>query len=239
MSVFAQNKLPHEVIVVDDCSSDDTRSVVREIAETAPCQVRLILLNTNVGPSQTRNTGWDNATQEFVAFLDSDDTWHHQKLDVQCTWMMAHPGCLISGHLTGSVDGELDIRKIMSRTFCFKDFLIRNRVSTPTVMVRREITDRFDNSLWYAEDYELWLRILARRHTLVRLEYPLAQLHKAAFGDSGLSSKLFAMYRGELSALFSMRSNNQIGALALSALVAWKTLKYVLRVARTAIRRLI
>lgn len=238
LSVFAQTKLPSEVIVVDDGSSDSTCDVVQKIAEIAPCPTRLILLDTNVGPSLTRNTGWDLATQELIAFLDSDDSWHDEKLAVQCAWMMAHPECLITGHLTDSTKNKFDITDIKSRTFDLRDFLIRNRVSTPTVMLRREITDRFDSSLWYAEDYELWLRILHKTHSFVRLEYPLTQLHKAAFGESGLSSKLFQMYKGELTAICLVRSRKQISVGAFSVFIVWKTLKYLLRIFRTMTRQL-
>lgn len=236
-SVFAQTELPREIFVVDDCSTDDTRAVVRKIALTSPCPVNLITLDQNVGPSHTRNTGWGAATQEYVAFLDSDDSWHPQKLEIQCSWMARHPEQSVTGHLTGAMDKEFDVGDIRTRSFRLRDFLIRNRMSTPTVMVRREIPERFNSLLWYAEDYELWLRILSRTHQITRLEAPLTRLHKAEFGESGLSSKLFAMYKGELSALSSIRSKQQFGIIAWSILVAWVTAKYLLRVLRTKARR--
>lgn len=236
-SVFAQTELPHEVIVVDDCSTDNTCSIVRTIASTAPCPLHLIVLDRNVGPSQTRNTGWNAATQEFVAFLDSDDSWHPQKLEIQYGWMISHPEYPVTGHLTGAAEQTIASKYVKVQLFRLWHFLIRNRISTPTVMVRREISERFDVSLWYSEDYELWLRILSQTHQIVRLEVPLTQLHKAEFGESGLSSKLFAMYKGELQALRSMRTKRQCGRTIWTLLVIWKTAKYLLRVIRTKVRR--
>ena len=238
-SVFAQTERPHEVIVVDDCSTDDTCSIVRSIASNAPFPVHLIVLDQNVGPSQTRNTGWNAATQDFIAFLDSDDTWHPKKLEIQHKWMTKHPEFLISGHLTSGTELEVCTEAINVRTFHLWHFLIRNRISTPTVMVRREVAERFDTSQWFAEDYELWLRILCRANNFVRLEIPLTRLYKAEFGESGLSSKLFPMYRGELSALSSIRGIRQFGIVIWSILVIWKTAKYLLRVVRTTVRRII
>lgn len=236
-SVFAQTELPHEVIVVDDCSTDNTCSIVRTIASTAPCPLHLIVLDRNVGPSQTRNTGWNAATQEFIAFLDSDDTWHPQKLEIQYGWMSNHLEHLITGHLTGASEKTIDDNDIKVRSFRLRHFLMRNRISTPTVMIRREISERFNSSQWYAEDYELWLRILCKYYQITRLEVPLTQLHKADFGESGLSSKLFAMYRGELSAMSNLRSTSSIAGPTWMILLAWLTTKYLLRVIRTQVRR--
>lgn len=235
-SVFAQTERPHEVIVVDDCSTDDTCFIVRSIASNAPCPVHLIVLDQNVGPSQTRNTGWNAATQEYIAFLDSDDSWHPMKLEVQYKWMTDHPEYQITGHLTGASEQSVDVDSIKVQYFQLRHFMIRNRVSTPTVMVRCQISERFDVSQRYAEDYELWLRILCKTSQIVRLEAPLTQLHKADFGESGLSSKLFAMYRGELSAVSKLRSSGEIGAPTWTILMAWLTTKYLLRVVRTRLR---
>lgn len=237
-SVFAQTELPHEVIVVDDCSTDDTSSLVRTIATTAPCPVNLIVLDQNVGPSQTRNTGWNAATQEYIAFLDSDDTWHPQKLEIQFGWMRNHLEHSITGHLTGTSERFLDNKDVKAQIFRLRHFLIRNRISTPTVMIRREITERFNAAQWYAEDYELWLRILCRNYQIVRLEVPLTQLHKADFGESGLSSRLFAMYRGELLAMSNLRSTGKIAKPTWVILLVWLSTKYLLRVVRTQVRRL-
>lgn len=237
LSVFAQTQQPHEVIVVDDCSTDSTCSIVRNISQTAPCHVRLIVLEKNVGPSQTRNSGWDAATQEFIAFLDSDDSWHPQKLEIQFTWMRSHPNFSITGHLTGLNDQPIHAESIDIRFFQLRHFLFRNRVSTPTVMVRRDIPERFNDSVWYAEDYDLWLRILSGKRQIVRLETPLTRLHKADFGESGLSSKLFAMYRGELSAMSNLNATGAITAPTRTVLIVWLTAKYLVRVLRTSVRR--
>ena len=237
-SIFAQTCQPKEIIVVDDCSTDNTCEYVRTLEDNSPVSIRLIVLDRNVGPSQARNTGWDAASQDFVAFLDSDDTWHPRKLEIQGPWMVKHPECEISGHLTSAVESFIDGRDTRTRSFTLRKFLFKNRISTPTVMVKREIPERFEPSMWYAEDYDLWLRILARTQSITRLEVRLTQLHKADFGESGLSAKLYAMYRGEVTAISNLRSSGIVSAGTRVTVVAWMTTKFLIRLLRTRVRRL-
>jgi succinoglycan biosynthesis protein ExoO len=71
-SALSQQSVTLEVIVVDDCSADDTRDVVGAIAARDP-RVRLIALETNLGPGGARNAGIDAANGRWIAVLDSDD----------------------------------------------------------------------------------------------------------------------------------------------------------------------
>ncbi|WP_254279264.1 glycosyltransferase family A protein [Haloarcula marina] len=79
-SVLGQTYEDFECLVVDDCSSDDTPSVVRSVEDS---RVNLIRHETNRGASAARNTGIEAATGEFIAFLDDDDRWHPTKLEQQ------------------------------------------------------------------------------------------------------------------------------------------------------------
>jgi glycosyltransferase involved in cell wall biosynthesis len=83
-SVFAQTRLPDEVIVVDDASTDGTPAIVRELTAGAPVPLRLIELAKNTGgPATPMNVGIDAARGEFIALLDHDDLMAPEKLAVQ------------------------------------------------------------------------------------------------------------------------------------------------------------
>ncbi|HEX2191138.1 MAG TPA: glycosyltransferase family 2 protein [Longimicrobiaceae bacterium] len=85
-SVLQQTRPPDEVLVVDDGSSDDTEAVCRAF----PAPVRY-LRQTNAGVSAARNRGVREARGEWVAFLDSDDLWEPEKLEVQLAAHRAAP----------------------------------------------------------------------------------------------------------------------------------------------------
>jgi len=83
-SVFAQKPLPHEVIVVDDASTDDTPAILRELAANAPVPLQVIELTPNTGgPAAPLNVGIDAARGEYIALLDHDDLMLVGKLAVQ------------------------------------------------------------------------------------------------------------------------------------------------------------
>lgn len=86
-SALNQTRQPDEIVVVDDGSTDDTEAVVGRITDPRVRYVR----KTNGGESSARNRCLDESTGEYIAFLDADDRWRPNKLELQCGVMDAHP----------------------------------------------------------------------------------------------------------------------------------------------------
>ena len=85
-SVLNQTYNNIELIIIDDCSSDNTPSLVREYCNNDP-RIRMIVNSHNSGPGISRNNGIKVAKGRFIAFLDSDDIWLSEKINKQIFFM--------------------------------------------------------------------------------------------------------------------------------------------------------
>src|SRR6187402_1358652 len=87
-SVRTQTHANWELIMVDDCSTDNTVEIVREF--TADERIKLYVLDKNSGAGIARNTAVSKAQGTYIAFLDSDDLWKPEKLQRQLQFMSEH-----------------------------------------------------------------------------------------------------------------------------------------------------
>jgi teichuronic acid biosynthesis glycosyltransferase TuaG len=239
-SIKRQSVPPLEIIAVDDASSDATVRILGALrASLGQDFLRIIELSKNVGPSAARNTGWDAASGNLVAFLDADDAWHPRKLEVQGGYMAKHPEVSLSGHLfsfgtrpeSTMVDSPIAV-KISAR-----QLLWSNRFVTPSAMLRRNLPFRFKAEQRHMEDHRLWLEIAFAGHLVTRLEAHLAVLFKPAFETSGQSADLLAMEKSELGNYRSLHRQGRIGALLYAALCVWSVAKFVRRLFIVALRK--
>jgi teichuronic acid biosynthesis glycosyltransferase TuaG len=143
-SVIEQTLPPLEIIAVDDASTDSTCETIERLASTSPIPIRLERLQENLGPGITRNTGWDVARGDLIAFLDADDAWHPRKLEIQVRVMADHPNVVMSchRHSFSTINDWEPSPSPSHRTFGLRSFLVKNRCSTPSVMLRRDIPAR-------------------------------------------------------------------------------------------------
>ena len=236
-SVLNQTSQPSEIIVIDDASDDQTVNIVREFAKSCP-KLQLLVNTKNEGPGRSRNTAWQLAKTEFIAFLDADDTWQPEKLQIQLEWFKNNQDAVICGTQHQVVDESVSMTVDDSVSFFeIKDLLWRNRFSTPSVMLKREISQRFDNKLRFAEDYLLWLEIAGTHGSVNRINQTLTILHKPEFGSAGLSSKTWSMYRGEIKTLSLLNQKKHINTATLFRGVCWSTIKLIKRLPRTIVRK--
>lgn len=162
-SVLSQSYTDWEMIIVDDCSRDDTRVRIETHAQRDK-RIRLIAHQTNGGPSAARNTALKAASGRYIAFLDSDDLWLPGKLQTQLDFMRDQ-ACVFSftafrrisedgsgcGRLIG-VPNRLNYRQLLKNT----------AIATSTVIVDRRETGPFEMIRTYYDDYALWLSLLRR-----------------------------------------------------------------------------
>jgi glycosyltransferase involved in cell wall biosynthesis len=245
LSVLAQTLQPVELILVEDRSDDQgaTLDALHALKAQHQAQLPITVLEMprNGGPGEARNFGWSFARQPYIAFLDADDSWHPRKLEIQYTWMQRHPEVSMSCHATLVLEG---MREDVDLTAHFKaerikarKLLFVNYIPTRSVMLKREVENRFPLGKRYAEDYELWLSLLFAGYQAWRLEAPLAFSYKQEFGEGGLTGCMHNMHQGEIGAYQSLLKAGQIGYLTCLAACSFAHLKYWRRQLMVGFRR--
>lgn len=241
-SVMRQTQVPAELILVDDQSGDGSLDLLKLIQSKYGCnQIKVVSLTVNQGAASARNAGWDVATQPYVAFLDADDAWHSLKIEIQLEWMLKHPEAALTGHAcqivmmsekNDSEDNSVDVTAFLSADFKkveSRALLTTNPFPTRSVMLRRDLPNRFYPGKRYSEDYLLWCEILLDGYACYLSPLPLAFMFKADYGEAGLSGNLWAMEKGELDTYRKLFCDGRIGRLLFSALFFWSIAKYVRR----------
>ena len=168
MTIVDQRRKPEEVIISDDGSSDRTLEIVQQfILNHGDGITWKIRSNTHRGPGAARNDGVARAMGEWVAFLDSDDLWHAEKLERVENAILANPQVNFLCHEEQRVTRNGRTSRIASPGFrpdraLPPQLYLRNLFSTSAVTCRRELLTTygcFDENLMSAQDYELWLRL--------------------------------------------------------------------------------
>lgn len=176
-SVINQTYRNWQLIVIDDCSKDNTLDIVQKLAKKDD-RITVVENAENLGVARTRNKGFDVAEGSWVALLDSDDLWHSDKLEKQLN-AAQHTGADIVYCSYGMIDesGEkiLDDFIVPEKTD-FEASLAVSVMSCSTVMLSREIykTHRFSTD-FYHEDLVYWLEILREGYKASGVTEVLAQ----------------------------------------------------------------
>lgn len=194
-SVFGQTFTDWELIVADDGSDEETKAWLRSIER--PPRVRVLSLEHSGNPAAVRNAALRAANGEFVAFLDSDDEWHPEKLAIQVQALRVQRQFLwcCSPVLHIDANGNMLPRNSRgqrtNRARASFEQIARweTAVATPTVMVHRDLLQRvggFDERALLHEDYDLWLK-LARESEVSVHAMPLARVrhHDDHYSRSG------------------------------------------------------
>ncbi|MDF1875400.1 glycosyltransferase family 2 protein [Sulfurimonas sp. SAG-AH-194-I05] len=198
-SVYAQTHMPHEVIIIDDGSTDATAQIQTDFPHVK------YIYQENKGVSSARNLGIRNSTCKWIAFLDADDTWHVDKLALQVHFHKQNP------HVTMSYTDEKWIRNGIAVTIpkkfkkhggsIFNECLSHCIIAPSATLLHKDLFDEvgvFDEALEVCEDYDLWLRI-ACENTIGLVDEKL--ITKYAGHEDQLSFKHWGMDRFRVIAL--------------------------------------
>lgn len=182
-SVLGQTVSDFEVVVVNDGSTDDTEEIVLAFSDPRLKYFR----QENQGPSVARSTGLQASTGEFIAFLDSDDLFLPNRLELQLAMLEKEPGAgLVYGRyystneqeapekIKGACHADLGLRHLLVRGTAFH---------WSTVLVRRSNLDSaggFREELTYLEDWELAVRLALDGCQMICVDEPVSIVRQQA-----------------------------------------------------------
>ena len=161
-SVINQTYKNIEIICVNDCSKDNSLKVLEEF-EKKDKRIKVLNNSKNSGVAETRNNALKIAKGEYVAFVDSDDIWHLDKLEKQINFMVENGYDLTftsvqfiddNGNLTGT-------RFIVPKQVTYKQLLKQNVITLSSAVISKKILkDRIFHDDHLHEDFILWLELL-------------------------------------------------------------------------------
>ena len=168
-SVYAQNYRPIELIVVDDGSTDETKTVVKQWKATHTndnFEVQFIR-QQNQGGNPARNNGIEHACGKYIAFLDSDDAWHPEKLTKQLSCFDdPEVGGVYCGvqHMDFTTGKTLEPNKrSYPEGWLLRSILIRDiTAQTSAYIIRKDVfkkVGQFDITLQARQDWDMWIRL--------------------------------------------------------------------------------
>lgn len=231
-SIVAQSYTNIEIIAVDDGSSDDSAEILEHYKSTEPRMK--VVFQENSGVAVARNVGIGCATGDYIAFLDSDDYWHPEKLSLQIKFLEKSPSFAVcfSSFLVWLPEDRAHYRSpenIYSAIAVHKNLDLDDAYSgwiyhillqdvyvwTGTVVIRREIFDEvgcFNEDLKIGEDHDLWLRI-ANKHKMAKLNFPTAlyRTNPASVTGRVHSKNYAALVVEDAITTMGLKSSNGVG----------------------------
>ena len=196
--VLQQTYQDFELILVDDCSTDNSVDLLEELLEQRKdVRLRLVKKERNQGAAAARNTGLDMASGRYIAFLDADDVWLPHRLEAGLRFMEEKKaGFVFSAYEFGDeqargtgkivhVPEKLTYRKALSRTVVFTTTTLFDTTLVPKELLRMPTVP--------SEDTATWWQILRNGHVAYGLDQVLAIYRRPAKSLS--SNKLVALQR--------------------------------------------
>lgn len=175
-SVISQTFQNWEMIIVDDCSNDNSRNIISNFSEKDE-RIKSIFLEENVGAAEARNIAIRQSKGKYIAFLDSDDIWKKNKLEKQISFMNEKDIAFsFTSYQTISEDGKTKHSVITAPDkMSYHSYLKNTIIGCLTVIIDKEKTGDFQMpNIRSSHDMALWLLIMKRGFSAYGLDENLA-----------------------------------------------------------------
>lgn len=180
-SIIAQTYTDWELLITDDCSTDNSREIIERYANTDK-RIKLYRLEHNSGAGVARNTSIDNASGGYIAFCDSDDRWYPDKLEKQLAFMARH-NCSFSytSYMTCDESGDTTGIVVCPKKVTYRSTQRDDKIGCLTAIYDVEKVGKvYMPDLRKRQDWALKLKILAKSRIALGLKEPLAVYRQRA-----------------------------------------------------------
>ncbi len=174
-SVIAQTFGDWELLIIDDCSTDNTRKVAMEYSGK-DSRIKVLSTDRNSGIAVARNVGIEAAEGRYIALCDSDDLWAEDKLEKQIAFMQ-EKGCALcySSYYRCTEEGDpYRLVKCRPQT-TYRDITRCNCIPCPTGMYDTAVTGKILTPvIWKRQDWAMWIKVLEKCGKGYGIDEPLA-----------------------------------------------------------------
>lgn len=249
-SVLNQTYKCFEIILIDDGSDLKYSQNVESFLSSKKHEINIqYVRQENSGPSKARNKGILLAKGNYIAFLDSDDTWLENKIERQVEFMIKYNIDLLGCNLY--IDSKNKINKFnftkeTLKKLSFKEMLFKHYISTPAAIAKKSVlldVGMFPEEQRYAEDIFMFTKI-ARNHRVYILGENLVTIYKPLFGQDGLSKNIKDTEKCMLLNFKKFRLENKyydekISVVLYVIIICFSILKYFRRIIIVNLRKVI
>lgn len=232
-SCLEQSFHDFEIIIVDDCSSDLSSQVIEKIIDTHQ-KINIVYekFRYNQGASAARNKGIELANGEYIALLDSDDYFNKDKLKIINILLNENKDIDLLGHSYSfdedvNLENRSDYPKPIQRD-CAK-LVLKNFAVTPSIVFKKSIKTRFDESMRYTEDHDFFIRVCFEKYNIYYVDLPMVRLNRAALSEGGQSANNWKMRVGEIKMYSKLYKVNPIFIIFIPFLIFFSLSKHFYR----------
>lgn len=195
-SVLEQTYKNFEYLLIDDCSSDESRNILADYAETDE-RIKVIKQATNQGAAVARNAGLEAAKGQYIAFIDSDDQWLPDKLAKQLDFMTTRQSAFsYTAFALLYEDGTVKKEKVaVPEKLNYSGLLKNTAIACSTVIIDRQMVGDFRMPLVRkGQDTATWLMLMRERHISADGLQEVLNLYRQVEGSIS-NNKLSALKR--------------------------------------------